>query len=138
MIDLHSHILPGIDDGAQNISDSIAMAKQAVKNNISIVAATPHYGKESWQLIKAQVSQLNRNLIEAGLDLTVVSGAELYVDPRFLTDKKEDIPTYNDNGTYCLIEFPMLDLPYYVDEVLFSLRLWELHPLSPILKDIEW
>ena len=55
MIDLHSHILPSLDDGAQDLSDSLLMAKMAVKNGTKIIAGTPHsyyldryhYGRES-------------------------------------------------------------------------------------------
>ena len=42
MIDIHCHILPGIDDGAQNIHDSIDMAKEAVREGMTTIIATPH------------------------------------------------------------------------------------------------
>lgn len=130
MIDLHSHILPGIDDGAANESVSLVMANQAVDHGITILAATPHYQRGvSWETIKEQVAQLNRTLQENQINLSVIPGAELFVDPDLINLSKEDIPTFNDNGKYCLLEFPMLDMPNYVEQVLFSLKVKGITPV---------
>lgn len=48
MIDLHCHILPGIDDGAKNMEDSIDMAREAVSEGITHILATPHYKNGHW------------------------------------------------------------------------------------------
>lgn len=130
MIDLHSHILPSIDDGAANISVSLAMAKQAVEHQISVLAATPHFRRGvSWAVIKDQVEQLNLTLQQHNIDLKVIPGAELFVDPDLINCDKEAIPTYNDNGRYCLLEFPMLEIPHYVEQVLFSLKVKGITPV---------
>lgn len=130
MIDLHAHILPGIDDGARDDSMALEMAQQAVERGVKIVAATPHYlGDPDWNSIKSMVEELNQKLAKNNIQLQVVSGAELFIDPDLEKMTKEQIPTYNDNGRYCLIEFPMLDLPYYVDQVLFSLSVKGITPI---------
>lgn len=129
MIDLHSHILFGFDDGAKDISESLVMAKQAVEHQITIVAATPHYQGQDWLMIQSRVNELNETINQSGIDLKVIPGAELYIDPQLLTMSKEKIPTYNDNGCYCLLEFPMFDLPHYVDQVLFALQVKGITPI---------
>ncbi len=129
MIDLHSHILPGYDDGAKDISESLAMAKQAAKHQITILAATPHYQGQDWLMIQSRVNELNERIKQACINLRVIPGAELYIDPQLITTPKEDIPTYNDNGRYCLLELPMFDLPHYVDQVLFTLQVKGIIPV---------
>ena len=61
MIDLHTHILPGVDDGAEDLVEALQMAEEAVKGGVTVVAATPHFfqlpdwGKSKhWQLISKQ------------------------------------------------------------------------------------
>lgn len=78
MIDLHCHILPGIDDGARTWEDSIAMAKQAAADGVSIIAATPHLGDPtlSPDLIRQLTSQLNKLLYEHHVPVRVIAGAE--------------------------------------------------------------
>lgn len=130
MIDLHSHILPGIDDGAKDLNTSIEMAKQAVNQGITVVAATPHYRNEfDWQKIQTLAIQLSTELKQRGIALEVIPGAELFIDPALEQMGLEQIPTYNNNGKYCLIEFPMLELPYYVNQVLFSLAVKGITPV---------
>ncbi|WP_309545160.1 CpsB/CapC family capsule biosynthesis tyrosine phosphatase, partial [Halobacillus trueperi] len=64
MIDIHSHILPGVDDGAQTIEESIQMAEAAVKDGITHIVATPHHNNGAYNNyknnIKIQVAELNR------------------------------------------------------------------------------
>ena len=68
MIDIHCHILPGIDDGAKTIYDSINMAKEAVSEGITTIIATPHHKNGQYENEKVaivdRVSQLNETLIE--------------------------------------------------------------------------
>jgi protein-tyrosine phosphatase len=56
MADLHCHILPGIDDGAQNLTDSILIAKQAVEDGIATIVATPHYHKNVYENTKPTIN----------------------------------------------------------------------------------
>ena len=55
MIDIHSHILPGLDDGAKNVEDSIAMAKQAVEQGFDTIIATPHHRNGSYENYKTDI-----------------------------------------------------------------------------------
>jgi len=129
MIDLHTHILPGVDDGAGDEGSALDMARQAVERQIQVVAATPHFVNLAWDQIKAEAAKLQALLTAHQINLTVVAGAELMIDLDLAVQAKEDIPTYNDAGKYCLIEFPMLELPHYVDQVLFSLQVKGITPV---------
>jgi protein-tyrosine phosphatase len=83
MLDLHTHILHGIDDGATSAEDSVAMARGAVADGIGTVAATPHV-RDGADLsaadIRARVEALRGLLDEASVQLTVLSGAEVSID----------------------------------------------------------
>ena len=80
MIDLHCHILPGLDDGARDLDDSVAMARQALGDGIAIVCATPHIRHDhDVQVgdIAARVTDLNLQLTERGIAVAIVPGGEL-------------------------------------------------------------
>lgn len=80
LIDLHCHILPGIDDGALDIEDSVGMALQAEADGIQVVCATPHVRHDHDVVVHelpARTEQLNARLRERGLGVRVAQGAEV-------------------------------------------------------------
>jgi protein-tyrosine phosphatase len=80
MIDLHCHILPGIDDGASDLADSVAMARQAVADGIETICATPHIRHDhavEIPALPARVAGLQVELTRRGVDVRVVLGGEV-------------------------------------------------------------
>ncbi|MBS1893618.1 MAG: hypothetical protein JST59_20145 [Actinobacteria bacterium] len=80
MVDLHSHILPGVDDGALDVADSLGLARQAVNDGIEWVCATPHIRHDHDVRIAelaARVEDLNSRLRTADLPLSVLPGGEV-------------------------------------------------------------
>lgn len=80
MIDLHCHILPGIDDGARDAGDSVAMARQAAADGIAAVCATPHVRHDHdvrIDEIAGRVAALNAQLGEEGIPVTILQGGEV-------------------------------------------------------------
>jgi protein-tyrosine phosphatase len=80
VVDLHCHILPGIDDGALDLADSVAMARVAEADGIELVAATPHIRHDHDVRIPeltGRVAELNRALADAGVSVEVVTGGEV-------------------------------------------------------------
>lgn len=80
MIDLHTHILPGLDDGALDLADSLAMARVAVGDGITVACATPHVrGDHDVRLeeLGERIEQLQNALDEAGIDLRIAPGGEI-------------------------------------------------------------
>jgi protein-tyrosine phosphatase len=80
VIDLHCHILPGLDDGARDLDDSVAMARQAARDGIGTVCATPHIRHDhrvEIDEIAARAGALERALAEHGVDVRVLPGGEL-------------------------------------------------------------
>ncbi len=80
MIDLHCHILPALDDGAHDLSDSLAMAAVAAADGIELICATPHLRHDhelAIEQVAERVTFLNQKLIEARCPVTVLAGAEV-------------------------------------------------------------
>jgi protein-tyrosine phosphatase len=89
MIDLHSHILPGIDDGAESLAQSVALARIYIGAGFRQVVATPHHVpgsrlEPSPQAVELHVLTLNQVLGDQGLGLTVLPGMEIALDPIIL------------------------------------------------------
>ena len=130
MIDLHTHILPGIDDGPPDLETAVAMARYGQENGLTAVAATPHIDAlADWGTIKTRVEELQGELAKENIELNIISGAELFVDVALLDMEVDQIPTYGDRGEYCLLELPMYQTPVYTDQVIFSLQTKGITPI---------
>ena len=127
MIDLHCHILPGIDDGAVDIQTSINMAKIAAEDGIETIVATPHIKEIQHSTVKLHtlVQQLNTHLVHKNIPVKVLLGGDVFalLNPSHLKDY-----TIN-NSRYILIEFPHNYLPSNSREILFSLAIQGLCPI---------
>lgn len=108
MIDLHCHILPGIDDGASNLKHALDMAKIAEKDGIVCTACTPHIYPGVYENnapgIMAAVATLQGHIREAGLQLQLTYGADTHLVPDMLKGIRDGrIPTLN-GSRYFLLE----------------------------------
>ena len=118
MIDIHCHILPGIDDGADRLQTSLAMASMAVRDGITTVIATPHTDGVTVNrtVVQQAVDRLNIELAEQGIDLEIVAGYEI---PANLVC---DLQSYTiADSPYILVEFPHQYLPEDAAETLYTL-----------------
>jgi len=126
LFDVHSHILPGLDDGAKTLDESMAMLRAAASDGIRGMAATPHAKdvREAGALPRVceYVETLNRVAEEEELDIRVYSGMENHLtrDLPELVDAGVAF-SYN-NGPYILVELPFDSLPDYTDEALARLQ----------------
>lgn len=125
MIDLHCHILPGIDDGAPDLDESLAMARVAVADGITVTACTPHIYPGMYENhavgIRTAIAALREALHREGIPLQLVEGADVHLTPDLVRDLKNgSIPTLN--GTrYFLFEPPHHVAPPRLEHVVFDL-----------------
>lgn len=134
MIDIHCHILPGIDDGAQSVGESIAMAKLAVQEGITSIIATPHHNNGSYkntkQEILKKVDELNKVLQKESISLKILPGQEPRIYGELLEDYKQDeILSLNASGQYLFIELPSGQVPRYTEQLLFEIQMNGLTPI---------
>lgn len=127
MIDIHSHILHGIDDGARSLEDSLAMAELAVAEGITHILATPHHKNGKFENIKhdiiKHVNDLQDELDKRHIDLTVFPGQEVRLYGEVLDDIEKDEILFTDEGNhYLLIEFPTMTIPAYAETLFFQIQ----------------
>lgn len=134
MIDLHSHILPGLDDGAQTVEESVAMAQQAVADGITVMVAAPHQYPGVYdatpEQIRAGVADLQPVLYEHRLPLRLLPGAEVMLDERLPARwRAGEAMGLADRGEYILVEFPVTAVPLCAEQVLFELQAIGVKPI---------
>lgn len=125
MIDLHSHILPGIDDGAKDLEMSLEMARIAVADGIHTMACTPHiypgmYMNDAAGIARAR-SRLQAELDERGIALKLVVGADVHLVPGLLEGLRAGlIPTLH-GSRYLLLEPSHTMPPPRFEDLVFNL-----------------
>ena len=127
MIDLHCHILPGVDDGAASLQESLSMAEQAIAQGITHLLCTPHHNNGRYENEKssviAAVHHLQNALDERNLPLTLLEGQEVRVTGELITAIEKNHLLFTDiTDTYLLLEFPTQDVPVFSESLFFELR----------------
>lgn len=126
MIDLHSHVLPGIDDGAATIEESLEIARAAVADGITVLTATPHV-REDYPTTAATMERLlgdvQAAVAAAGIPLRVVGGGELSLEMASALPF-EEVRRFGlaGNPGYVLVETPYRGWPLEIEQRLFELR----------------
>ena len=127
MVDIHSHILPLIDDGSCSLHESIVMLKMCIDSGVDTIVATPHLYPGTYIAPTAyrdeMLLELRGTVEKRQLPIEIVSGRECYLSPE-IYDCEKDLGrlTINDNGKYLLIEFPMHEIPQYVKRMIFDIQ----------------
>jgi protein-tyrosine phosphatase len=109
--DIHSHILPGIDDGPENMDETLRMLSIAYEEGIRIMLATPHYYAgdkyKSQKIILDLYDRVNEAIIKAGINVIIILGSEIFFSMDIIDAlNRGDVLTI-DNTRYILIEFPL-------------------------------
>lgn len=132
-VDIHSHLLPGIDDGAKDIEDSIALITKMRSFGIQNFITTPHvlgdvYPNSS-ELILSKLEEVQKELINRGYDdITINASAEYMMDEQFVARlEKNDILPLKDN--FILVEMSYFNAPYNLYDILFEIQLKGYKPI---------
>jgi len=125
-VDIHCHLLPGIDDGAKDWEESLAMARLAVEDGTRTIIATPHqlgnFGHNRGDQIRTLVAELQQRLNAAQIPLVVLPGADVRIEPDMLARLLQgDVLTLGDHRQHVLLELP--------HELYF--------PLEPVLQELS-
>jgi len=124
MVDLHCHILPGLDDGAANMEESIAMAESAIADGITHVVATPHASSQ-YHFDFARVRELRDELqSKIGDKLQIATGCDFHLNPENLSSLRQDPWPYCINQRdFLLLEFNEFSIPPSMDQTLHTIQL---------------
>lgn len=145
-VDIHSHIIPGIDDGAKDMETALEMLRLASLDGTRHIVATPHFTPSTIsdiggatldtsgimnisEIVREKTSELSEQAASLNIDINIYSGTEVLIHP--------DIPSLLENNSICtingskyvLVEFPMSEIPLYASEVLYQIQLKGLIPI---------
>jgi protein-tyrosine phosphatase len=130
MIDLHAHILHELDDGARSLADAVAIARIAVTNGISVMAATPHgrgsvsvSSRYSVALLHERLEELRAALAAAALPLELVAGTEIYGEPGALERLRAGELLPYGSSRAILLEFPLALSADAAAQLIFAFQL---------------
>lgn len=124
-IDIHSHLLPGIDDGAKTIDDTLFLISELKKMGISKFITTPHIFSGFWDNTKEQIQALEvktiSDLKEHNINIPIQAASEYLMDDHFVSlFKKGEILTLKDNCV--LVEMSYLNAPIHLYDIIFDLQ----------------
>lgn len=127
MIDIHSHILPAIDDGAADMAEALAILRAAEEAGVAAIAATPHiynpFRQGVGEEIEAAVGALRSRAAEEGIGVEVFSGGELPMGPGLVDVVAQNRQiTLGGAGKYVLVEFPMFQMPRFAEAMVSEMR----------------
>jgi protein-tyrosine phosphatase len=132
-IDIHNHILPGLDDGPYNVEGSLEMARLAAKNGITRIIATPHYNNEYYQppkeLILNKLEQVRKEIINNGIPVEIYSGNELRIAVDLIEKLNNQEVLSLAGSRFILLEFPFSNVPIYAIEAIADLFDSGWHPI---------
>lgn len=138
MIDMHTHILYGVDDGAKSIEDSLDLIKEEIKKGVNKIIFTPHYKKRHNETNVEKITEnfkiLNERVSVENLEVELYLGCEVYLDFNYYdTLWNEPIITLA-GSDYILIEFSMTDTPKNIPEICYEAKL---NGFIPIIAHVE-
>jgi protein-tyrosine phosphatase len=142
MIDLHCHLLPGIDDGAVDLAMALQMARIAAGDGITAIACTPHIYPGMYENdaagIRAAVTAFQAELDAAGIALRLHAGADVHLDPQLVARIRDgEVPTLA-GSRYLLLEPPHHVAPPRFEEAVFELMAAGIVPVVTHPERLSW
>jgi protein-tyrosine phosphatase len=135
MIDLHSHIFHGFDDGAQSLDESIEMARIAAEDGIEKIVGTPHLFRGDFEAIDISAIQrrkeeLVQSLQREQIEVEIFSGAEVHITHNLVDEirKNRNVLVLN-NSSYMLIEFPSNHIFPNVQDLIYRIMSEKIEPI---------
>lgn len=135
--DMHSHLIPGIDDGAQDMDQTIAMLAKYESLGYKKVVTTPHIMTDSFpnnrDTILSGLEKVKNEIKKVGIEIEIEAAAEYYFDETLMPKiKNKELLTFGDN--YVLVEFAFHSPPQFLDQLFFELKT---HGYRPVIAHFE-
>ena len=134
--DIHTHILPGVDDGCKDLSEALKLIKSELENNVKKIVLTPHFNCDGDNLLNketflAKIKELRSCVKENNIEIEIFPGMEIKASFEILDflDNRDYLLTLSDRKKYILIELPFTHLPYNLIELLYKIKLYGLIPI---------
>ena len=142
MIDLHCHLLPGIDDGARDLGVSLEMARMAVADGVKAIACTPHILPGLYENTGPQIRQatkaLQQVLEQEGIPLHLVTGADVHMVPDLAAGLQVGRLLSLNDTRYVLVEPPHHVAPVRIEDFFFNLLVAGYVPMLTHPERLSW
>lgn len=126
MIDFHNHIIFDVDDGAQDIEQSIKMLKEAQEAGITDVILTPHYMEEYYEVgtkaIAKRMEIINQEIEKNNINIKLHQSNEVYITSNIINLLKNERVSTVAGSKYVLMETPMLQVPMNFRQIIYDLK----------------
>ena len=133
--DIHSHIIPGIDDGCRNLDESYGLIESSLNNNVKNIILTPHFIWNDNHIkrveLKEKIKAVKEIIKMKRADIKVYPGMEVRASfevPEIIKSK-DYLTTLLDKKKYILLELPFSQVPYKLSEILFKIKLLGIVPI---------
>lgn len=126
MIDLHCHLLPGLDDGSKNMNTSLKLANDAVKDGVNYALLTPHHMNGIYlnhkKMVIQRTQEFQAEIDKCKIPLKVFPGQEVRINGDLLSAlDQDDILFADEGGRYLMLEFPSDDVPSYTNNIIYEI-----------------
>jgi len=142
LIDLHCHLLPGIDDGARDLETSLAMARMAASDGISTIVCTPHIlpgvYNNTGPAIRQAVARLREKVSGAGIPIRLLAGADVHIAPDLDVRLGDGRALALNDSRYLLLEPPHHQLPRRLEDLIFGLQAAGYAPIVTHPERLSW
>ena len=130
---MHSHLLPGIDDGSPDMSASLQLIRGLKELGYKKIITTPHVLWEIYpntrETIVNKQQEVQKEIEAAGIDIEFKAAAEYFIDDHFADQLKNKVPLLTISANMVLVEFSMVNMPMDLQEVLFEMQLQNYQPV---------
>ena len=131
--DMHSHLIPAIDDGANDMATSLQLIKGFIDLGYKKLITTPHVLWEIYpntsEIINKGLGELKAAIVKEGLNVDIHAAAEYFIDDHFEEELRKKTPLLYVNGNMVLVEFSMVTAPFDLQKVIFELQMQEYQPV---------
>jgi len=131
-VDMHSHLIPAIDDGAKNLENSISLIQNLKKLGYKKLITTPHIMADSYpnnkEIILNGLNKLKKELDNRGINIIIEVAAEHYLDEQFL-QKLENSEVLPINSEYLLFETSYISRPLNLEEIIYEIKIKGYKPI---------
>jgi protein-tyrosine phosphatase len=131
--DMHSHLLPGIDDGSPDITTSLELIKGFQALGYKKIITTPHVLWEIYpnttDIILRKLDEVRKEIRNAGIDIEFHAAAEYFIDDHLTEQLRQKIPLLTISGNMVLVEFSMITTPIDLQVVLFEMQMQNYQPV---------
>ena len=125
MIDFHSHILPGIDDGSRDIEETINMIKEAYDAGFTQIVSTSHFYLRHYEVEEKErieyINEINQKMQELGYNIQILVGSEIYITNDMVNLLDEHKASSINNSRYVLFELSFIERPQNLTEIIYNL-----------------